>query len=93
MGGVIPTVSALLTRYSRPGEEGAVFGLDNSVRSGARAIAPLVGAAVALWFGMRATYVATGLILVMGALLAAWLLPKPGATELRAEAQAGLEAS
>jgi DHA1 family multidrug resistance protein-like MFS transporter len=77
MGGVIPSISTLLTRYSHEGSEGAVFGLDNSVRAGARTVAPLVGAAVALAFGLRATFLATGLILMLGALLAGLRLPEP----------------
>jgi DHA1 family multidrug resistance protein-like MFS transporter len=77
MGGVIPSISALLTRYSNEGSEGAVFGLDNSVRAGARAIAPLIGAAIALAFGLRVTFLATGLIFMFGALLAGLRLPAP----------------
>ena len=37
IGGMIPSISALLARYTRPGLEGAVYGLDNSIGSGARA--------------------------------------------------------
>jgi DHA1 family multidrug resistance protein-like MFS transporter len=77
MGGVIPSISALLARYSHEGSEGAVFGLDNSVRASARTVAPLIGAAVALAFGIRATFLATGLIFILGALLAGLRLPAP----------------
>ncbi|GMR11069.1 MAG: MFS transporter [Anaerolineae bacterium] len=77
MGGVIPSISSLLARYSHEGSEGVVFGLDNSVRAGARAVSPLVGAAVALAFGLRATFLATGLIFILGALLAGLRLPEP----------------
>ena len=77
MGGVIPSISALLTRYSHHGSEGTVFGLDNSVRAGARAIAPLIGAAIALAFGLRVTFLATGLIFIFGAVLAGVRLPEP----------------
>lgn len=79
MGGVIPSISALLARFSHEGSEGAVFGLDNSVRAGARAVAPLVGAAVALAFGIRTTFLATGLIFILGALLAGLKLREPAA--------------
>jgi DHA1 family multidrug resistance protein-like MFS transporter len=68
MGGLLPSISALLARYSEPGEEGAVYGLEHSITSAARAAAPLLGAAVAAWFGLRATFVATAIIyLVAGA--------------------------
>jgi DHA1 family multidrug resistance protein-like MFS transporter len=77
MGGIVPAISALLARYTREGEEGAVYGLDNSINSGARAAAPLLGAAVAVWFGLRATFAATALILLGAGLLAARGLPRP----------------
>lgn len=70
MGGVIPSISALLARYAEEGEEGAVYGLDHSVSSAARAIAPLLGAAVAAWFGLRATFVAIAFIYFMAAAMA-----------------------
>jgi DHA1 family multidrug resistance protein-like MFS transporter len=70
MGGLIPAISALLARYTQEGEEGAVYGLDHSITSAARAVAPLAGAAVAAWFGLRATFVATGLLYLMAAVVA-----------------------
>jgi DHA1 family multidrug resistance protein-like MFS transporter len=76
MGGLIPSISALLARYSEPGEEGAVYGLEHSIMSAARAVAPLVGAAVAAWFGLRATFVAAALIyFVAGAMARMGLKP------------------
>jgi DHA1 family multidrug resistance protein-like MFS transporter len=77
MGGIIPSISALLARYTQEGEEGAVYGLDNSINSGAGAVAPLVGAGVAVWFGLRATFAATALILLVAGLLAVRGLPRP----------------
>lgn len=77
LGGVIPTISALLARYSTEGQEGAVYGLDNSVQAAARALAPLAGAGVALAFGLRATFIASGLLLAATGLLAAPRLPTP----------------
>ena len=79
MGGVIPGISALLSAYTVPGEEGSVFGLDNSIRAAARSIAPLLGSGVAFWFGMRSTFVATAVILLLASGLAAWRLPRPEA--------------
>lgn len=75
-GGMVPALSALLVRYTQPGEEGAVYGLDNSIVSAARAVAPLVGAAAAVWFGLRGTFAVTGLIFLLPALLAIWQLPE-----------------
>lgn len=77
MGGVIPTVSALMAGYSSAGEAGMVYGLDNSVRAAARSIAPLIGSFVALWFGLRGAFVATGVIFGLTWILAALRLPEP----------------
>jgi DHA1 family multidrug resistance protein-like MFS transporter len=76
IGGVIPTVSALLADYSQSGDEGAVYGLDNSINAAGRAIAPLLGAWVATDIGLRATFPATGMVFLLSVLLAFWLLPK-----------------
>ncbi len=70
MGGLIPAISALLARYTQEGEEGAAYGLDHSITSAARAVAPLLGAAVAAWFGLRATFVATAFIYLIAAAMA-----------------------
>ncbi len=76
-GGIIPSVSALLTNLTRPGDEGSVFGLDSSIFAGSRAVAPLMGSVVALWFNLRAAFlVAGGLYLLLSA-LALSLLPRP----------------
>jgi DHA1 family multidrug resistance protein-like MFS transporter len=76
LGGTLPALSALLAGYTLPGEEGSVYGLDSSVISGSRALAPLLGAAVAYGFGLRATFLATGLLFIALALLALWGLPR-----------------
>lgn len=74
-GGILPAISALLARFTRPGEEGAVYGLDNSVGSGGRAVAPLIGSAIGAEFGIRSAFTATGLAFLIAVGLAAWLLP------------------
>ena len=75
-GGITPSLSALLAHYTRPGEEGVVYGLDNSVVSAARAVAPMLGAGVAVWFGLRGTFVVAGLLFLVVAAVGAWLLPE-----------------
>ncbi len=77
IGGVIPTVSALLAIYTRHGEEGAVYGLDNSINAAGRAIAPLLGGWVATLFGMRVTFLATAIIFLVSVFFGIWLLPRP----------------
>ena len=81
LGGIVPAISALLARYTRAGEEGAVYGLDNSINAGSRAVAPLLGAAVGYWFGLRATFAATAVLFLAAGLLAAWRLPRLGSSD------------
>ena len=75
-GGLMPALSALLARYTKPGEEGSVYGIDNSVGSAGRAVAPLIVTGVAFWFGLRATFAVTGAMFLCITLLAIWKLPK-----------------
>jgi DHA1 family multidrug resistance protein-like MFS transporter len=76
LGGIIPTIGALLAQYTQQGDEGTVYGLDNSVHSGARALAPMIGAGVAIWFGLRATFVVLGLLFLVGGILCLLRLPR-----------------
>jgi DHA1 family multidrug resistance protein-like MFS transporter len=77
LGGVIPTLSAILARYTDSGAEGAVFGLDTSIRSGARSIAPLLGSWIAITWDLRGTFVVTGVVLLVTGLAARLFLPEP----------------
>jgi DHA1 family multidrug resistance protein-like MFS transporter len=76
LGGITPSISALLARYTPQGEEGVVYGLDNSVSAGARALAPLLGASVAMWMGLRTTFTATCLLFFLAGILSFWRLPR-----------------
>jgi len=80
LGGIIPSISALLARYTPQGEEGVVYGLDNSVNAGARALAPLLGASVAMWMGLPTTFTATCLLFFMAGILSIWRLPREKAS-------------
>ena len=74
IGGVMPSISALLTGYSTQGSVGSAFGLDNSVMSASRAVAPLVGVGVASIFGYRSAFLAGSLIYLLTLIIgAAWL--------------------
>jgi MFS transporter, DHA1 family, multidrug resistance protein len=75
VGGIVPSISALLARYSHPGEEGAVFGLDNSIISGARSAAPMIGAAVAHAASLRTTFLASAILYLALAIVAFRKLP------------------
>jgi DHA1 family multidrug resistance protein-like MFS transporter len=74
-GGLVAAPSALLARYTDPGEEGAVYGLDNSVIAAARAVAPLAGAGIAVWLGLRATFGVLSGVFVVVAVVGFVLLP------------------
>lgn len=75
LGGITPTLSALLGRYAQAGEEGAVYGLDNSISSAARAAAPMLGAGIAVWFDLRAAFAASAAIFLLATALASIGLP------------------
>jgi len=75
-GGIITGVGALLACYTQSGEEGAVYGLDNSINSGARALAPMIGVSIAMWLGFRAVFGAISLLYLTAAMLALWGLPR-----------------
>jgi DHA1 family multidrug resistance protein-like MFS transporter len=76
IGGVIPSISALLANYTQPGHEGAVYGLDNSINAAGRAVAPLLGSAVAAWFSLRATFTSTAVILFVAFIMANTWIPR-----------------
>ncbi len=75
-GGIVTGVSALLARYTECGEEGAVYGLDNSVNAAARAVAPMIGVTIGLLFGYRTVFGAVSLFYLAAALIAARGLPR-----------------
>ena len=75
-GGIVPSISALQARFSRHGLEGAVYGLDNSIGSGARTLAPIIGSGIAVSWSLRAAFPITGMVLIAGSAISAMLLPK-----------------
>jgi DHA1 family multidrug resistance protein-like MFS transporter len=76
VGGLIPSISALLANYSKPGHEGAVYGLDNSISAAGRSVAPMIGSAVTAWFGAASAFIATAVIALITMIAAQILLPK-----------------
>lgn len=77
LGGIIPSISALLAIFTKPGEVGEVYGLDNSIDAAGRTVAPMLGSAIAILFSLRSTFFVTALLFMLISLLAMWLLPKP----------------
>ncbi len=82
VGGLIPSISAMLAEYTQRGEEGAVYGLDNSINSAGRALAPLLGGWIAASLGLPATFLAVGLIFLLSAAVAFWFLPAVQTAEI-----------
>ena len=74
-GGMVAAPSALLSRYTSKDTAGAVYGIDNSVMASSKAVAPIVGASIALWLGMRGTFLASALVFAFIALTALYILP------------------
>lgn len=76
LGGVVPSISALLAQYTQAGQEGAVYGLDNSINSAARAIGPMVGVAISTLWGLRAVFRSTAILYLATAFVAVLFLPR-----------------
>jgi len=73
-GGILPALSALLAMHTEPGEEGAVYGLEAAINSAGRAVAPMIGAGLAMILGLRSIYVTSGLIFLgMAFVVGRWL--------------------
>ena len=77
MGGIMPSIGALQAHYSQAGQEGKVYGLDNSVMSGARTVGPMLAVSCAAWIGIKETFIFIGLVSLATAFLAAKKLPRP----------------
>jgi DHA1 family multidrug resistance protein-like MFS transporter len=74
VGGLLPATAALMNLWAPTGNQGATYGLDNSVQAAARSVAPMVGALVALWVGLRGVYASAALLYIGIALVAWWLV-------------------
>jgi len=70
VGGLMPATAALMNLWAPRGNQGATYGLDNSIQAAARAVAPMLGATIALWLGMRGVYAGAGLVYVVIAFVA-----------------------
>ncbi len=77
LGGIITGISTLLADYSQPGDEGAVYGLDSSITSGARMIGPMLGVAISAYIGIRMVFGAAALLYLVAGVLAVIGLPRP----------------
>ncbi|MEZ4657523.1 MAG: MFS transporter [Caldilineaceae bacterium] len=69
-GGVMPTLAALMNLWTPGNSQGSVYGLENSVTASARIFAPMLGASLTLWFGLRGVFGGAAVVYGMLALLA-----------------------
>ncbi|MEM8860027.1 MAG: MFS transporter [Chloroflexota bacterium] len=75
MGGIIPSLTALLATFTKPGEEGSVYGFDQAIVSASRFVAPLMGAGFAAAYSIRSTMGMTGVLFLAIFGLAYFYLP------------------
>lgn len=61
-GGLVPSIAALMNLWTPAGNQGATYGLENSVNAAARIFSPMLGAGIALWFGFRGVFGMSALI-------------------------------
>jgi len=78
-GGLIPALAALMNLWSPAGNQGATYGIDTSVNAAARAVAPMVGAAIASWIGLRGVFGGTVVVYALCVMLALHLARSPQA--------------
>lgn len=64
IGGLMPTANAILARMVPSGQQGAVYGISNSVNAAGRAIGPMLGASVATALGLRFGFAVAALVFV-----------------------------
>ena len=79
-GAIMPATSALLNMRTSQGAHGTTFGLGNSVSSGGRIVAPILGAAVYPLIGMRGVFALNTLVYVVLALVALYIWRKSAAS-------------
>ncbi|MBA2667847.1 MAG: MFS transporter [Trueperaceae bacterium] len=88
IGGVLPALSAMLGQATDPKEAGAVYGLDNAVGAGARAVSPIIGGALVALVAApglapsggdyRVVFLAAAAFFALTVLLVIWRVPRLG---------------
>ena len=75
MGGIIPALTALLASFTKPGEEGSVYGFDQAIVASSRFVAPLLAGVLATVVSTRSTIALTGVLFVVIFVLGYFYLP------------------
>ena len=76
MSGALASISALLANLAPEGHQGAVYGVDASIVSTANAVGPMLGAAAAATWGLRAPFLLAAGAFSMAFGLAWLLVPR-----------------
>jgi DHA1 family multidrug resistance protein-like MFS transporter len=75
LGGLMPITAALISSLTKSGEEGVLYGIDNAINAGSRALAPMLASAIALAWGVRVVFLVTGGIYFLITLIATFFRP------------------
>jgi len=75
MAGMLASLAALLATLVPEGRYGSVYGVGTTIIAVANALAPMLGAGVAIWWGLRPIFVVAAGLFALGGILALWLLP------------------
>lgn len=65
IGGMLPTLAALMNLWSPKGTQGATYGLDTSVNAAARTVAPMLAAGIAAFLGVRGIFGAAAIVYLL----------------------------
>jgi len=65
MGGLIPTVNALVRKYTPDGKESRAFGFNTSALSLGNMMGPVIGGALSGWIGIEGLFVLSGILLFL----------------------------
>ena len=75
MAGTLSALTSMLATLAPEGQQGAVYGADTSIVSGANAIGPMLGAALSVALGNRAAFLLAAGVFALAVALIGWLLP------------------
>ena len=78
LGGMLTSLSALLVKLSPEGRQGVVFGLDASAMSIANFLGPLLGASIAVGFGLEPCFLFAAAVFVLTGIAVAKFVPVLG---------------
>jgi len=79
VAGMMPSVNAIVTSTMSPQNLGKAFGVTSSMRCMGLALGPMTGGYLAGLTGLRGPFVATGVLLLLSALLVSWKIRSPSA--------------